>query len=220
LAKNIVNNDNDLRKGIWHGFSTREPTIQLRGKKLGIIGSGSIGWEIAKIGYALGMKIYAIKRKVNKIDLKKKKILEFLGENKDLRKVIKKSDFLVVSVPLTEETKEMITKKELQLMNGKYLINISRGSVINENDLYEALKNNDLVGAAIDTWYQYPGKEKSKILPGKYDFQKLKNIIMSPHTAGYSDKALEENIKEVFNNIVKVYCGEEPENQVNTELGY
>ena len=220
LAKNIVNNDNDLRKGIWHGFSTREPTIQLRGKNLGIIGLGSIGWEIAKIGYILGMKIFAIKREIKTIDFKKKKILEFLGENKDLRKVIKKSDFLVVSVPLTEETKGMITKKELQLMNGKYLINISRGSVINENDLYEALKNNDLVGAAIDAWYQYPGKEKSKILPGKYDFQKLKNIIMSPHTAGYSDKAFEENIKEVFNNIVKVYCGEEPENQVNTELGY
>ncbi|MCK5767877.1 MAG: hypothetical protein KAH35_05845, partial [Candidatus Atribacteria bacterium] len=164
--------------------------------------------------------IFAIKREIKTIDFKKKKILAFLGENKDLRKVIKKSDFLVVSVPLTEETKGMITKKELQLMNGKYLINISRGSVINENDLYEALKNNDLVGAAIDTWYQYPGKEKNKILPGKYDFQKLKNIIMSPHTAGYSDKAFEENIKEVFDNIVKVYCGEEPENQVNTELGY
>ena len=220
LAKNIVSNDNDLRKGVWHGFSTREPSIQLHGKNMGIIGLGSIGWEIAKIGYALGMKIFAIKRKVNKTDLKKKKILEFLGENKDLRKVIKKSDFLVVSVPLTEETKGMITKKELQLMNGKYLINISRGSVINENDLYEALKNNDLAGAAIDAWYQYPSKEKSKILPGKYDFQKLKNIIMSPHTAGYSDKAFEESIKEVFNNIVKVYCGEEPENQVNTELGY
>jgi len=220
LAKNIVNNDNDLRKGIWHGFSTREPTIQLHGKNLGIIGLGSIGWEIAKIGHALGMKIFAIKRKINKIDSKKKKILEFLGVKHDLEKLIKKSDFIVVSVPLTKETKGIITKKELDLMNGKFLINISRGSVINEKDLYKALKNNDLAGAAIDTWYQYPKKENKEILPGKYNFQKLKNIIMSPHTAGYSDKALEENIKEVFDNIVKVYHGEEPENQVNPELEY
>jgi len=220
LAKNIVSNDNDLRNGIWHGFSTREPSIQLHGKNLGVIGLGSIGWEIAKRGHALGMKIFAIKREINVKDSEKKKILAFLGIKDDLKKILKNSDFIVLSVPLTKETNGMISKEELNLMKGKFLVNISRGNIIHEDALYESLKNNILAGAAIDAWYQYPGKEKSKILPGKYDFQKLKNIIMSPHTAGYSDKAFEENIKEVFNNIVKVYCGEEPENQVNTELGY
>jgi len=220
LAKNIVVNDRDLRLGRWHGFSTKEPTVQLQGKSLGIVGLGSIGWEIAKIGHALGMKVFALKRKIEKKDLKKKNVLEFLGEKKDLEKVIKESDFIVVAVPLTKETSGLIGEKELKLMKGKYLINISRGTVINEEALFKSLKEHHIAGAAIDTWYQYPSSEQKVVLPSKYDFQKLNNVVMSSHTAGYTDRALEENIKSVFDNIVKIYYGEEPENRIDTELEY
>jgi len=220
LAKNIVINDRDLRLGKWHGFSTKEPTIQLQGKSLGIIGLGSIGWEIAKIGHALSMKVFALKRKIEEKDLKKKNILEFLGEKKDLEKVIKKSDFIVSAVPLTRETSGLIGEKELKLMKGKYLINISRGTVINEEVLFKSLKEHHLAGAAIDTWYQYPSSKQKEISPSKYDFQKLNNVVMSPHTAGYTDKASEENIKSIFDNIVKIYYGEEPENRIDPELEY
>jgi len=220
LAKNIITNDRDLRMGKWHGFSTKEPTIQLQGKSLGIVGLGSIGWEIAKISHTLGMKVFALKRKIEEKDLEKKNILEFLGEKKDLGKMIKKSDFIVVAVPLTRGTKGLIGEKELKLMKGKYLVNISRGAVIDEEALFESLKECNLAGAAIDTWYQYPNSEQRKVLPSKYDFHKLDNIVMSPHTAGYTDRALEENIKSVFDNIVKIYFGEEPENRINPELEY
>jgi len=220
LAKNIVIDDRDLRLGRWHGFSTKEPTVQLQGKSLGIVGLGSIGWEIAKIGHALGMKVFALKRKIEEKDLKKKNILEFLGEKKDLGKVIKESDFIVISVPLTKETKGLIGKKELKLMNGKYLINISRGIVINEEALFKSLKEHHLAGAAIDTWYQYPSSKQKEMLPSKYGFQKLNNVVISPHTAGYTDRALDENIKFVFDNIVKIYYGEEPENKIDPELEY
>lgn len=220
LAKNIVINDRDLRLGRWHGFSTKEPTIQLQGKSLGIVGLGSIGWEIAKIGHALGMKVFALKRKIEEKDLKKKDILEFLGEKKDLEKVIKESDFIVVAVPLTKETSGLIGEKELKLMKGKYLINISRGVVIDEEALFKSLKEGNITGAAIDTWYQYPSLEQKEMLPSKYDYQKLNNVVISPHTAGYTDGALEENIKSIFNNIVKIYYGEEPENQIDPELEY
>ena len=220
LAKNIVTNDRNLRLGRWHRLSTKEPTVQLRGKSLGIVGLGSIGWEIAKIGHTLGMKVFALKRKIEEKDLKTKNILVFLGEKKDLEKVIKKSDFTVVTVPLTQETKGLFGKKELKLMKGKYLINISRGKVIDEETLFKSLKEGNLAGAAIDTWYQYPTSKQKEISPSKYDFHKLDNIVMSPHTAGYTDKALEENIKSVFDNIVRIYYGEEPENQINPELEY
>ncbi len=220
LAKNIVTNDRDLRLGRWHGFSSKEPTIQLQGKSLGIIGLGSIGWEIAKIGHALGMKIFALKREIKGKDLEKKKILEFLGANKDLEKVIKESDFIIITVPLTQKTKGLIGKKELKLMQGKYLVNISRGAVIDEEALFKSLEEHYLSGAAIDTWYQYPTNEQKEILPSQYNFHKLKNVVMSPHTAGYSDRALEENIKSVFDNIVRIYYGEEPENQIAPELEY
>jgi phosphoglycerate dehydrogenase-like enzyme/ribonuclease HI len=220
LAKNIVTNDRDLRLGRWHGLSTKEPTVQLHRKSLGIVGLGSIGWEIAKIGHALGMKVFALKRKIKEKDIEKKNILEFLGEKKDLGKVIKESDFIVVAVPLTRETKGLIGKRELKLMKGKYLINISRGVVIDEEALFKSLKEGYVTGAAIDTWYQYPFSKQKEVLPSKYDFQKLNNVVMSPHTAGYTDRALEENIKSVFNNIVKIYYGEEPENRIDPELEY
>ena len=220
LAKNIVFNDRDLRLGRWHGFSVKEPTVQLQGKSLGIVGLGSIGWEIAKIGHALGMKVSALKRKIEEKDLKKKNILEFLGEKEDLEKVINESDFIVVVVPLTKETSGLIGKKELMLMKGKYLINIARGAVIDEEALFKSLKEHHLAGAAIDTWYQYPSLEQREVLPSKYDFDKLENVVMSPHTAGYTDRALEENIKSVFDNIVKIYYGEEPESRIDPELEY
>jgi len=220
LAKNIVIYDRDLRVGRWHGFSTKETTVQLQGKNLGILGLGSVGWEIAKIGHALGMKVFALKKKIEEKDLKMKDILEFLGEKKDLEKVIKESDFIVVAVPLTKETGGLIREKELKLMKGKYLINISRGTVINEEALFKSLKERYLAGAAIDTWYQYPSSKQKEVPPSKYDFQKLSNVVMSPHTAGYTDRALDKNIKSVFDNIVKIYYEEEPENQIDPELEY
>ncbi|MCK4240948.1 MAG: reverse transcriptase-like protein [Candidatus Atribacteria bacterium] len=220
LAKNVVSYDKDLRRGKWHGFSTKESTIQLQGRSLGIIGLGSIGWEIAKRAKSFGMKIFALKRRVNEKDLEKKEILEFLGEEKDLEKVIQESDFIVIALPLTPETTGLIGEKELKIMKGKYLINIARGAIIDEEALFKVLKEHYLAGAAIDTWYQYPNSEQKEILPSKYDFHKLDNVVMSPHTAGYTDRALEENIKSVFDNIVRIYYEEEPENRINPELEY
>jgi len=92
--------------------------------------------------------------------------------------------------------------------------------VIDEEALFISLKEGNLTGAAIDTWYQYPSLKQREVLPSKYGFQKLNNVVMSPHTAGYTDKALEENIKSVFDNIVKINYGDEPENQIDKEFEY
>ncbi len=220
LGKKIVNYDQDLRKGIWHGFITHEPIIQLQGKTIGIIGLGSIGWEIALRAKSFGMQVYALKNRIKKEDIEKKKIIEFLGESKDLPQVIKNSDFIIITLPLTSQTRGLISYKELKLMKGKYLLNLARGEIIVEEDLYKALQEKILAGAAIDTWYQYPTTEQKIILPSKYNFHTLDNLIMSPHTAGYTEQALKENIQAVFNNLVKLYYGEEPENRINPELEY
>jgi len=125
-----------------------------------------------------------------------------------------------LALPLTSRTKGLIGEKELELMKGKYLINIARGAIISEEALFKALKKGDLAGAAIDAWYQYPTSKEREMLPSKYNFHKLDNVVMTPHTAGYSDKALEENIKSIFDNIVRIYRGEEPENRIDPELEY
>ena len=221
LAKNLVNNDLDLRTGKWHGFISKEPTIELYGRNLGIIGLGSIGQEIAKKAKSFGMNIYATKRSFKKEEqLEKKYGLTFLGNNEQLEYVIKNSDFIIIAVPLTSKTENMIDEKMLKIMKDKYLINIGRGKVINEKALYQNLKNKILAGAAIDTWYHYPDQKHPKRLPGRYAFHELPNVIMSPHNAGYSDKAIEENILSVYKNIVRVFYGEEPKNKVNILEGY
>jgi phosphoglycerate dehydrogenase-like enzyme len=210
-----------LRKGKWHGFITKETTIQLHGKNLGIIGLGSIGLEIAKRALSFGMNIYAIKRSFQKEEkLDKKYGLTFLGDHEQLEYVIEKSDFIIIAVPLTTKTENMINENILKIMKGKFLINIGRGNIIDEKALYQNLKNGNLAGAAIDTWYQYPNKNYSEVLPSKYPFHELSNIIMTPHNAGYSDKAVEENILSVYRNISRIFHGEKPENIINLIEGY
>lgn len=221
LAKNLIHNDKDLRKGKWHGFVTGEPTIQLHGRNLGIIGLGSIGLEIAQKAISFGMNVYAIKRSLsNKEQWIKKYGLTFLGNPEQLEYVIKNSEFIMVAVPLTNKTENMIDERILKMMKGKYLINIGRGKIVNEEALFHHLENGHLAGAAIDTWYQYPDQGHSKNFPSQFPFHKLKNIIMTPHNAGYSDKAIEENILSVYKNIVRVFHGKEPKNKISLIEGY
>lgn len=221
LTKNLINSDRDLRTGKWYGFITKEPTIQLYGRNIGIIGLGAIGVEIAKKAISFGMNVYAIKRLAQKEeDLKKKYGLTFLGIPEELDYVIEHSDFIIITVPLTPKTENMFDESKLMKMKGKYLINIGRGRVVNEEALYNSLRCGCLAGAAIDAWYQYPDKDYPEKLPSQYPFQELDKVILSPHNAGYSDKAIEENIFSVYKNISKIFHGEQPDNKINLTEGY
>ena len=134
--------------------------------------------------------------------------------------MVEQSDFIVISLPLTPKTENLIDENILRKMKGKYLINIGRGNIINEKFLYCSLKDRTLTGAGIDTWYQYPDKESPEKLPSKYAFHELDNVVMSPHNAGYTDKAIEENILQIYNNIRRIFYDREPENRVNLDEGY
>ncbi len=221
LAKDLINNDRDMRKGKWHGFITKEPTIQLNGRNLGIIGLGSIGLKIVQKAISFGMNVYAIKRSFKKEEqLEKKYGLKYLGMPDQTDYVIKNSDFIIIATPLTDKTKNLIDEDKLKLMKGKYLINIGRGKVVDEEALFYSLKNGILAGAAIDTWYQYPDKEHPDRFPSQFAFHELTNVILTPHNAGYSDKAIKENIMSVYDNITRIFYGEEPQNRINLFEGY
>lgn len=219
LSKNIVLHDRDLRKGIWHGWMANEPNFEIFGKTLGIIGLGAIGREMAKRAKAFGMNVIGTKKDINKdIELIKDFVDEIYPMDK-LDEVIKKSLFIFVSVPLTKETENLISEKELNLMKDKYLINISRGKVVNEEALYNALKNGILKGAAIDVWYIYP-KNKEKTYPSKYPFHELDNIVMTPHSAGFTFESVQRNWLFTFKNVIKFAKGEKIESVVDPERQY
>ncbi len=219
LSKNLVTHDKDLRKGVWHGWMANEPNFEVYGKTLGIIGLGSIGREMAKRAKAFGMKVIGTKKDVNKDRELFKDFVDEIYPMEQLENVIEKSLFIFVSVPLTKETVNLISERELNLMKDKYLINISRGKVINEEALFNALKNEVLKGAAIDVWYIYP-KPGEKIFPSKYPFHELDNVIMTPHSAGFTIESVQRNWLFTFKNVIKLAKGEKIESIVDPEKGY
>jgi phosphoglycerate dehydrogenase-like enzyme len=223
LAKRVVWHDREIRRGRWPGMRTNSPNLELRGRKLAVIGMGAIGREVARIGRAFGMEVYAIKRAVTERDSELSKEVRFLGAGPDdLEYVLKECDFVALCVPLTPSTSGLIGAKELELLAGKYLVNVSRGEVVDEEALFRALKDGKLAGAGIDTWYIYPRNdaEAENTMPSHFPFEELPNVVMTPHNGGYSDGFLRENLKFIFANIARVARGEVPENLVDIERGY
>lgn len=219
LAKSIVFHDRDLRKAIWHGWMANEPNFEIFDKTLGIIGLGAIGSEMAKRAKAFGMKVIGTKKNISKDVDKIKDFVDEIYPMEKLNVVLEKSLFIFLSLPLTKETENLIGERELNLMKDKYLINISRGRVVNEEALYNALKNKILKGAAIDVWYIYP-KPNEKVYPSKFPFHELENVIMTPHSAGFTIESVQRNWLFTFKNVLKFIKGENIENLVDPEKQY
>jgi len=136
FAKNLLEHINQNKKRIWKAL----PSKIIKGAKIGIVGLGSIGLEVAKIAKANGMEIWATKRKVARLELD---FVDRLLPTDKLPDLLRGVDYVMIAVPLTRETRNLIGKAELDLMkNTACLINICQGAVFNEDALYYALKNN------------------------------------------------------------------------------
>ncbi|MBY8984489.1 MAG: hypothetical protein KGD65_05465 [Candidatus Lokiarchaeota archaeon] len=204
----------------------RHRATELRGKKVGIIGLGHIGIEIAKRLQAFEMKILALKRRKSE-DLQSEMKLEFLGGPEDLDYVLSESDFIVVIIPLTPATRGLIGEREIRLMKpSAYLINIARAAIIEEKPLYFALKENRLAGAALDVWWiphWWDPKWKPELdKPSRYPFWELPNVITTPHNIGFGDftRFSENPLKIITENIRNIAEGKPPINQVDKEHQY
>jgi D-3-phosphoglycerate dehydrogenase len=219
LAKKII----PRNQMFIHG-RTGEQGVFLKGKKVGIIGFGSIGKEVAKRLKAFDMKIYAIKRHLDN-DLVKEFELDFLGVEKDLKFLLNKSDFVIVTVPLTKDTEGMIGEDEIRAMKKTaYIINVARAAIIKEEPLYRALNDGEIAGAALDVWWTPhwwdPLWNSEGKGPSKYPFWELPNVICIPHEIGFTDSRSEEGVKIMANNIIRIKEGKTPTNLVNKRLQY
>lgn len=187
IAKKIPYHDKIFREGNWNNIVVEDTKDTLStygsyvyGKTIGFIGYGNIGRRIGKLLSGFDCKYMAIVNNKNK----EYEELAFVGDKDDLNYVLTNADYLIIAAPLTKDTESMINMGNIgKMKKTAYIINISRGKVIEESSLYYVLKNNLIRGAAIDAWYNYP-KGTEHVLPSKrYDFHKLNNIIMSPHRA-------------------------------------
>ena len=184
LARNLKEEIDNMYQGYWQ----TTVGVELKGKILGLIGLGRVGSEVAKIGKAFGMQVMAWSENLN---LDKCKELNVLPCSKD--DLILNSDFLSIHVKGGERYKDCITIKELDKMKkSAYLINTSRGPIVNEDDLIIALSTNEIAGAGLDVYEKEPLPENNKL-------RFLPNALLTPHI-GY---VTAENYTMFYNQMIE-----------------
>jgi len=192
LAKRLFIEYQKLKENI---FDQSSKNRMLKGLTCGILGLGGIGKAIARLLKAFGVKIMALNTSgVTDVQV------EFIGTLKNLDKILKESDIIVIALPLSRKTRNLIGKRELNLMkDNAILINVSRGGIIEEKALYEHLKSHPYFMAGIDAWWVEPFQQgKFEV---HYPFFDLPNFIGSPHNSGIVEGAIEEAIKFASLNV-------------------
>ncbi|MGB2813498.1 MAG: phosphoglycerate dehydrogenase, partial [Dehalococcoidales bacterium] len=192
VARKIVQNDRTIRSGEWaRGYAS-----QLCGKTLGVIGTGSIGQRMLQLGKALGMEVIAWT-----FHPSPERASQYGVEFVSLEDIMRRSDVLSIHVLASPETNNLISKHELMMMKSTaLLINTSRGSVINEPDLIEALTNNTIAGAGLDVFAAEP-------LPADSPLRSLDNVVLSPHTAAMVPEATLAGLSMAVDNIANFLQG-------------
>ncbi len=176
---------------------------ELEGKKICIVGLGAIGQEIARKARAFGMHVSGIKNQPVKLDL-----VDDVGGPDRLHSMLEDSDYVVVTVPLTEQTRGMFGAREFGVMKrDAWFINISRGGVVNQNALVKALEARSIGGAVLDVYDREP-------LPGDSPLWKMDNVIMTPHVSGRSPKYIKRAM-EIFHHNLRVYLGLSQDRMIN-----
>ena len=184
LARNLREEIDNMYQGYWQTTIG----VELKGKILGLIGLGRVGSQVAKIGKAFGMQVMAWSEN---LDLDKCKELDVLPCSKD--DLITNSDFLSIHVQGGERYKDCITLKELDKMKKtSFLVNTSRGPIVNEDDLIVALSTNEIAGAGLDVYEKEPLPENNKL-------RFLPNALLTPHI-GY---VTAENYSIFYNQMIE-----------------
>lgn len=179
LSKNLLEAQNEMCKGNWEIRGAKK-AFELEGKTVGILGLGAIGRETAKICRGIGMKICAYDPFMTKEQVEANDAV-YYDNYMDL---LRDSDIVTIHIPLTEQTKNMIGKEQFSIMKKTALIiNCSRGGIINEEDLVNALKNGVIAGAGTDVFVNEPPKADDPLL-------NCPNLIVSPHSAAQTREAV------------------------------
>lgn len=216
LGRGFGRLDAALRRGIWESqWAVGSPPppvwLELAGKTLGILGYGRIGQAVARRARAFEMEICAIRREVGRSAEDELALLVGLER---LHEVLRRSDYLVVTLPLTPATRRLLGERELAAMKPTaVLINVARAEIVDEDALYTALAERRIAAAALDVWYRYPSGP-GPTLPARRAFHELPNVLMTPHVSGWTDGMLETRAKLIAENIHRAARGEPPMNLI------
>jgi phosphoglycerate dehydrogenase-like enzyme len=217
LTRQLGRLDASLRQGIWEsqwavGVTPPAPWPELAGRTLGILGYGRIGQALARRARAFDMDVCAIRRDVARSSSES---LALLGGPDALDEVLRRADYLAITLSLNEATRGLLGERELGLMKpSAMLINVARAEIVDEAALYRALAERRIGGAALDVWYRYP-TAAGPTLPARQPFHELTNVLMTPHVSGWTDGMLEARATVIGENVRRVARGEPPLNRVS-----
>lgn len=201
-AKDIPFLDKMTRAGDWVLRDSKK-TVDVSGKVLGLIGYGRISKLVAKKA-ALGMDMKVIVYRSHH----EEQLPDYISEVDSMEDIFRQSDFVSFHAPLRPDTENVVNKETLAMMKPTaYFINMARGGCVNENDLYEALKNHQIAGAALDVFAQEPPQKDCPLFT-------LDNIILSPHNAAHTIDSMDVMAYNAATEIVRVLNGEEPQWEV------
>ena len=206
FSKRIKECQNFKENREWNQWKLAKMTTQLSELTLGIIGYGEIGKELSKLAKPFGMRVLATRRLQKKEE--SKKYVDALLPMDQLNRVAQESDFLAMACPLTPMTENMIDKNIFNIMKDTaFVINTSRGKIINENDLIAALKSNKISGAALDVFATEPLDDKSPLF-------NLENVFLSPHISGNFSSYQERMIIQFNDMLIKYMNNKALKNRV------
>jgi glyoxylate reductase len=209
VARRVVEADRFLRSGSWK--IAWSPMFMLgseiSGRTLGIIGLGAIGKALARRARGLGMRVVYFSR------TRKPDVEAELGVSyRTLDELLRESDFIVLSTALTPETVKMIGERELRSMKpSSYLVNVSRGAVVDEKALVKALKEGWIAGAALDVFEKEPIDSGNPLVS-------MDNVVLTPHMASATFEARRRLAEKAAENILSVLRGEAPPSLLNPEV--
>ncbi len=207
LTNGIIPHHNWMTEGLWRRGDSHAKSIPMRDRKIGLLGYGAVNQKVHRFLSGFDVEFLILKRTWKGDEEFPTPIKQFLREDIDV--FLKETDILIVAVPQTEETIGMIGEKELKLLGPEgFLVNVSRGIVIDEEALYNALSQKTIAGAAIDVWYEYKPEpdEEGRKFPTRFPFHKLDNVVLSPHR-GASPMDDLKRWDEVIENILRFAQG-------------
>ncbi len=216
LVKRIPEFDRMAKRGVFPPYSWEYSSGTLASKTIVILGYGSIGRELARLLKPFGARVIGVRREAGSHD----NYADLVVGVKELEKYIGEADFLVITAPLTRETRGLVGRDLLsKIKRGAYIVNVGRGAIIDEDSLYEALSSGVISAAALDVWWLYPGRDQGGVYSSR-GIHMMDKVVATPHRAGFVEEAERDIAVFIVENVRRFIRGEKPESLVDLDKGY
>ena len=222
MLSGTVQHHNAMVEGRWRLGDEFLANTPIGNRTIGLLGYGHVNRAVHRMLSGFGCKVLACNRS-GKLPADAQLQPDRLFPIEELPEFLQAVDLLVIAVPMTDDSRDLIGERELELLGrGSYLVNVARGNVVNEQALYSALRDGRLAGAAIDVWYNYQPEPdaQGRKFPWHEPFHELANVVLSPHRAA---SPFDDLVRwdEVIENLKRLSSGRRDLlNIVDCERGY